>query len=79
MDHLLIHCDTAYALWGDVFQIFGLLWVMSGNVASLLFSWRNWFGKHGLDIWHMVPACLMWLVWKERNRCTLEDRAAWIN
>ena len=37
-DHLLIHCDVAFALWGDVFQMFGIHWVLPENVASLLFS-----------------------------------------
>ena len=38
MDHLLIHCDAAYALRGDVFQRFGVQWVMPGDIVSLLFS-----------------------------------------
>ena len=46
---------------------------MLGNVSSLLFSKRNWFGKHGSNIWNMVLACLMWLVWKEWYRCTFAD------
>ena len=50
VDHLLIHCNVAYALWGDVFQMFGIQWVLPGNVASLLFSYINWFGKQGSDI-----------------------------
>ena len=73
VDLLLLHCDVAYALWGFALQIFGIQWVMLSNVDTLLFSWKNWFGKHGSDLWNMVPACLMWLVWKERNRHTFED------
>ena len=55
--HLLNRCDIAYALWGDVFQMFGIHWVMPRNVASLLFRRRNWFGKRGSDMWNMVLAC----------------------
>ena len=73
VDHILIHCDVAYALWGVAFQIFRIQWIMLGNVSSLLFSQRNWFGKHGSNIWNMVLACLMWLVWKEWYRRTFED------
>lgn len=58
MDHLLIHCDITFALWGVLFQMLGIWWVLPGNVISFLFSWRNWFGKYGLDIWNMVLACL---------------------
>ena len=46
---------------------------MLETVSSLLFAWRNWFGKHLSTIWNMVPACLMWLVWQEHNTHTLED------
>ena len=53
--------------------MFGIQWVMPGNVVSVLFSWRNWLSKLGSDIWNMVPACLMWLVWKEKNSLTFGD------
>ena len=43
------------------------------TVSSLLFTWRNWFGKHWSTIWNMVPACLMWLVWTKRNKRIFED------
>jgi hypothetical protein len=42
-------------------------------VADLLFSWWNGLGRHSSDIWNLVPACLMWTVWKERNQRTFED------
>ena len=47
--------------------------MMPKMIASLLFSWRNWLGKHLSNIWNMVPACLMWLVWQEHNTHTFED------
>ena len=42
--------------------------------SSFFFMWRNWFGRHHSTIWNMVPACLMWLVWQERNTRTFEDK-----
>ena len=42
-------------------------------VVDLLFARRNWFGTHSLDIWYVVPLCLMWILWRERNRQTFED------
>ena len=73
MDHLLIHCPVAYSLWMRMLQVFGIQWVMPGLVKSLLFCWYNWFGKFSLDIWNMVPGCLMWVIWMERNRRSFED------
>jgi hypothetical protein len=40
---------------------------------DLLFECRNWFGKHSSDIWNLVPPCLMWTVWRERNSRTFDD------
>ena len=36
-------------------------------------NWWNGLGKHASDIWNLVPVCLMWIVWLERNRRSYED------
>ena len=73
VDHLLIHCKFAYALWSEVLIMFGVQWVMPDTIVSLLFAWRNWLGTYSSKVWNLVPACLMWLVWKERNVRNFED------
>ena len=55
VDHLLIHCELSHVLWSEVFLVFGIQWVMPKTVASLLFAWRNWFGKYLSNILNMVP------------------------
>ena len=72
MDHLLLHCEVAYALWSDEFWMLGVYWVMPPTVTSLLCGWRSWFVKRSSGIWNMVPSCLMWLVLKEHNSRTFE-------
>ena len=72
-DHLLLHCKFAHALWSEVFLMFGVQWVMPSTIVSLLFTWRNWLGNYTSNVWNMVPMCLMWLVWKERNAQTFKD------
>ena len=72
VDHLLILCSVAYSLWVQMLQAFGIQWVMPGFVASLVSCWSNWLGKFASDIWNMVPGCLMWVVWLERNRRSFE-------
>ena len=68
MDHLFIHCPVAYSLWVQMLQVFGIQWIMPGSVESLVSCCCcNWLGKFSLDIWNMVPSCLMWVVWLERN------------
>jgi hypothetical protein len=72
-EHLLLHCPVAGGLWSWVLKAFGIHWVISGTVAELLFSWWNGLGRHSSDIWNLVPACLMWSIWKERNQRIFED------
>ena len=33
----------------------------------------EWLGKHSSHIWNLVLLCLMWCIWRERNRRTFED------
>ena len=53
--------------------IFGIHWLLPYTLPTLLFGWRNWFRKHSPDVWNLMPACLMWLVWKERDSHMFED------
>ena len=73
VDHLLLFCPIAHSLWMYMLQLFGIEWVMPGLVVGLLFCWYHWLGKHSFDIWDLVPGCLMWTIWTERNRSSFED------
>ena len=73
VDHLLIHCWVASLLWSWILGVFGISWVLPQSVAELLFSWWNGLGCHESDVWNLVPLCLMWIVWKERNSRTFEE------
>ena len=53
--------------------MFGIQWVMPRTVVSLLCAWENYLGVDSSSIWNMVPACLMWLIWREQNTRTFED------
>jgi hypothetical protein len=73
VDHLLLHCSVAAELWGFVFKMFGVDWVMFRCVLDRLAGWRNWFGKHFSDVWNLAPLCVMWSLWRERNNRTFEN------
>jgi len=36
VDYILIHCETASALWNSIFSFFGLVWIMSYRVINLV-------------------------------------------
>lgn len=61
----MAHCEKAHQLW-----CFG---PYQGMILDLLSGWRNWLGKYLLDIWNLVPLCLMWCIWREHNKCMFED------
>jgi hypothetical protein len=59
MDHLLLHCKLANALWNVIFSQFGLCWVMLGLVRELFACWWTgvargvlWFGR-----WFLCVLC----------------------
>jgi hypothetical protein len=39
MDHILLHCDVAFAMWNSLFTQFGLSWVMPKNIIALFACW----------------------------------------
>ena len=54
-------------------QAYGIHWVMPGSVEGLLSCWHQWLGKHNSNIWNLIPGCIMWIVWLERNRRSFEN------
>ena len=52
----------------------GIDWVLPNRVLNLLFGWWNWFGKKSSGVWNLIPSCLMWTIWRERNNRTLSTR-----
>ena len=72
VDHLLIYCPIAHSLWVHMLQILRIQWVMPSSMESLMFCWSHWLRKFNSDKWNMIPGCLMWIVWTERNQHTFE-------
>ena len=54
-------------------QFFGIVWVMPGSVADLVFCWHHWYGKHNSDIWNLVSGCLVLIIWTECNGHSFDD------
>jgi hypothetical protein len=73
VDHLLLHCNVAYTLWSASFTRLGLSWVMRRRIIDLFACWWTSGRPRSVAIWKMVPTCLLWCVWKERNNRCFED------
>jgi mannosylglycoprotein endo-beta-mannosidase len=74
VDHVLLHCPYASGLWFHVLKILNFQWVMPEKVEGVLRCWhrsfRNPFAK---TIWRMIPHCIWWCLWRERNNRCFED------
>ena len=73
VDHLLLHCSIAWELWSLVFCLFGIQWVMPRSVLELFEAQQGKFARHRhIDVWKLVPHCLIWCIWHERNARSFE-------
>ena len=57
-----------------ILGLFGVSWVMPRTVLGLLGCWQGSFSRHQNGyIWSIIPHCLMWCLWRERNSRCFED------
>lgn len=72
---LLLHCEVAYILWCLFFDLFGIKQVMSIKVVGIVnLSEGGQFSCHlYVSLCKMVPLCVLWCIWRERNCCSFED------
>jgi hypothetical protein len=74
IDHLLLHCLVARELWNLAFSMFGVDWVMPRSVMGLLLCWPRLSKRANGIIRGMIPHCIMWSLWRERNSRSFEGR-----
>jgi hypothetical protein len=74
VDHLLLHCEVARALWNAIFSRFSLSWVMPLRVVDLFACWWTGCRSRSAAVWKMVPCCLLWCLWREHNDRQFEDK-----
>ena len=74
LEHLLIHCPKVWCMWTALFSLSGGGWVCPFLVKELMLNGlRPPLRKKDLKLWRAVPLCLIWAIWKERNRVVFED------
>jgi len=74
VDHFLLHCEVACALWNAIFTRFSLFWVMHRRVVDLFTCWCTGGRSWSAVVWKMVSCCLLWCLWRERNDRLFEDK-----
>jgi hypothetical protein len=74
VDHFLLHCELARALWDAIFSRFSLSWVMPLRVVDLFSYWWSGGRSRSAVVWKMVYSCLLWCLWRERNDRQFENK-----
>ena len=76
LEHLFIHCPKVWCIWTAIFSLSGGGWVCPFLVKDLLRGWLHLpMQKKDAKLWRAVPLCLLWAIWKERNRVVFDDEA----
>ena len=75
LEHLLIHCPKIWCMWSALFPLSGDYRVVYPFLVKDLFlGWPSFpLRKKVSKLWRAVPLCLMWAIYKERNRVVFED------
>jgi hypothetical protein len=73
--HLLLHCLAAREIWSFIFSMFNILWVMPSGVMDLLSCWgHSCCNVRIRKIWDLIPSCVFWCLWRERNSRSFEGK-----
>ena len=74
-DHILLHCAFTRSIWELIFVLFGVLWVLPSTVKEVLQSLQGSFvGKTRLNVSRPAPLCLFWMMWRERNKKSFDEK-----
>jgi hypothetical protein len=77
VDHLLLYCDVASAMWYSIFSRFGLSWVMPRWVIDLLACLWSSGRLRSATVWKMAPTCLFWCLWREEKKKKTKALRTW--
>ncbi|EOY15546.1 Uncharacterized protein TCM_034566 [Theobroma cacao] len=74
-DHLFITCRKSWKVWMGWCRMWGMGWVLPGNVKDLFAVWNEW-QLGGLDgrIWRMGFFAIAWSVWKSKNKTVFQGK-----
>ena len=69
--HLFLHSNFTAQLWQIFLNVRGISWSMPSKIDETLFSWEEAAVEAtNRERWRIVPACIWWTIWRERNdRC----------
>lgn len=71
-NHLFLHCNITAQRWALFLSTSHTLWTMPEHTSDLLSCWiRRGGSKSQKKWWNIIPPCIWWTIWRERNnRCS---------
>ncbi|XP_055800457.1 uncharacterized protein LOC129869915 [Solanum dulcamara] len=74
-NHLFLHCKVTSQLWTMFLSLTETKWSMPEHTTDLLSCWiRRGGSKTQKKWWRIIPHCIWWTIWRERNGRSFEDR-----
>ncbi|WMV20535.1 hypothetical protein MTR67_013920, partial [Solanum verrucosum] len=74
INHFFLHCKLTGQLWRIFLNLKGIMWVMPRDTLEVLECWNKYSTQsEQKERWKIIPACIWWTVWKERNQRCFED------
>jgi len=75
-NHLFIHCRVTEKLWQVFFNLRGISWSMPRHTSEALTRWnREGNLSDHKERWKIVPVCIWWTIWRERNQRCFENKS----
>jgi len=76
VNHLFLHCKVTEKLWQWFINLRGIRWAMPRHTVEALACWNRDGNQSGhKERWKIVPACIWWTIWKERNQRCFENKS----
>lgn len=68
VDHCLLFCSNAYAIWNWIFRRIGIPWAMPFSLPNFIAMWHGQFYSHKYStLWSLMGFHFLWHIWKHRN------------
>ncbi|XP_026383952.1 uncharacterized protein LOC113279473 [Papaver somniferum] len=73
--HLLLHCSFARQIWSHFMRHINWFFSMPADIVSMLHFWVLVQSNNVVNaVWNLIPAAIMWSIWKERNARAFSDK-----
>ena len=75
-NRLFLHCKFAAQIWNPFLNITSMNWTTPEHTSDMLSCWiRRGGSKSQKRWWKLIPSCVWWSDWKEKNGRGFEDRS----